>query len=539
MPARRRGSGDGGGAGLADGSVTYVKLDHAIQPRILPALPSEGSRDGRFPAFGDDALEWRTLLQVLEGLDNDAVWAALGGPPLFERVFQGTVRDVDNAPSVQGFTVLNSADVQYIITATFGGTTNTELIAGNELSGFDGSSASERRTFANGLFVYSDDGDLVVENGTGGNAALVVWLVRSASALTPLVAAIPVTLARLASGGATDGQFLGYNGSAWGPTDAPAPADGSIVLSKLAAAVQGLLLPAFPAAGSRDGKDLGFAGNVLGWNKRGGGVRAESITFTNISQASGGVELAPNVGSATVLYGSSGSAILSGLTSGDADFTVAAGAYAVQIEGSSIGGDNDASFASFTVRKSSDNSVLAQGGGNNADSATATPAIAFAPAYLFLDADTEINIYINRRQGVGITGPKMTIVALGAASTGDGGSTPPVSMHNRLIGWSAAPQPTVAEVNAAVVETDDTLAIPSRDSNGYVFFGVPANPGAPNAVYLDGNTHDQLAAYSKRADRTRAGTGAGTYLIWSTTARQNAAILGTGDRTLTLSYATR
>jgi len=118
-----------------------------------------------------------------------------------------------------------------------------------------------------------------------------------------------------------------------------------------------------------------------------------------------------------------------------------------------------------------------------------------------------------------------------------GGSTPPAGTHNRLIGWSAGAVPTQAEINAAELETDDVLTIPSEaSSDKFLFFGVITGQAAPTSALFDGNSHDILGGFTKRANQARTGTGAGTYQIWSTNSTQNGSILGTGSRTLTLRY---
>lgn len=121
-------------------------------------------------------------------------------------------------------------------------------------------------------------------------------------------------------------------------------------------------------------------------------------------------------------------------------------------------------------------------------------------------------------------------------SSSDTPSTPGGGTHDRLIGWSAAAVPTQAEIDAADTEQDNVLAIPKETDDGHIFFAVPVSVGAPNAAYYDGNTHDILGGFTQRANAGRGGTA---YLVWSTNAAQSAAIMGTGRRTLTLSYATR
>ena len=121
--------------------------------------------------------------------------------------------------------------------------------------------------------------------------------------------------------------------------------------------------------------------------------------------------------------------------------------------------------------------------------------------------------------------------ALGA---GTGGGAPDPGSHNRLIGWSAAGEPTAVELAAASVETDNVLAIPSETDNGYIFFAVPQAAGAPAEAFFDGNSHDILGGFAQRSNQDVSGV---TYLVFSTAAEQSASIMGTGSRTLTLAYS--
>lgn len=266
-----------------------------------------------------------------------------------------------------------SADAVYVITATYGGATASIARTGDELEGV---AANSPITVVGDLRVYDGGpGDSLIlyffdaNDADNQSLTVTVYMVRSVEAFSAFFPT--ATQAEAEAGTVTDRR-------AWTP-------------QRVAQAIAAL------ATGGGDGAV--------------GPVRAESITFTDLPQAAQAVELSPNVAAATVLNGASARAIISGLTSGDSDFTIAAGAHAVQLEASGITGAGDGAFVAFSIRKSSDNSVLAHGGGVAPDNSD-TGAVRFAPAYLFLDSATEVNIYLTRRGGALVSGPKLTIVTL-------------------------------------------------------------------------------------------------------------------------------
>ena len=102
----------------------------------------------------------------------------------------------------------------------------------------------------------------------------------------------------------------------------------------------------------------------------------------------------------------------------------------------------------------------------------------------------------------------------------------------RRVGWSAAPDPTATEWQNSATSSSNVLTIPSATINGYVWFAVPSNRTQPTDVHLDGNQFDQFGAFNRRS--TTYNDGSITWTVYSTKAVQNAAIMGTGMRTLTL-----
>ena len=95
--------------------------------------------------------------------------------------------------------------------------------------------------------------------------------------------------------------------------------------------------------------------------------RVESIPFANLAEADTTVELAPSAAAATVETKGRGGAIFSGVTSGTADFTLAAGTYLCFFEADMDGAGDNALFHPI-IRRASDNAVLARLGEATTDS---------------------------------------------------------------------------------------------------------------------------------------------------------------------------
>ncbi|MCY3623066.1 MAG: hypothetical protein OXH68_15330 [Gammaproteobacteria bacterium] len=103
----------------------------------------------------------------------------------------------------------------------------------------------------------------------------------------------------------------------------------------------------------------------------------------------------------------------------------------------------------------------------------------------------------------------------------------------RYIGWAAQQTPTELEIVGGEQESTNVLPIPAEpsDGDGWLWFAVPDSLGPPDAAYLDGNTHDILGGFVRLEDGLFAG-----HIVYASNAEQNPAILGTGDRTLTLEW---
>ena len=148
---------------------------------------------------------------------------------------------------------------------------------------------------------------------------------------------------------------------------------------------------------------------------------------------------------------------------------------------------------------------------------------------------SRVPVALNRISQGGATAGQTLRWSGTAWAPADGVSHP--GSHNRYIGWSVSAAVTAGEIAVAddTAYTTDVLTIPRRSNNGYLFFMVPESVGAPNAAYFDGNSHDILGAFDRIAGTVSVG---GTdYIIYVTTVAQNARILGTGTRTLTLDYS--
>ena len=249
-------------------------------------------------------------------------------------------------------------------------------------------------------------------------------------------------------------------------------------------------------------------------------ARVERINFGDTNDASGNVELRPTAASIAVVNGAGEPEILSGISGND--FTVAAGVYLVNVH-ATFDFESNSGIGGITIRQASNNAELDQSSPIYPRSGV---SIWSARILLILPAATAINILARRNGTVELTTVHAEFVRLSS-----GGAVH--SAHNRGIGWAAQQVPSALEIAAADTFTSDVLTIPAEpaDGDGWLFFYVPDDAGAPDSAKFDGNTHDILGGFTRLAANTFAG-----HIVYATNAEQDPAILGTGLRTLTLEY---
>ncbi|MYA87747.1 MAG: hypothetical protein F4X97_04730 [Boseongicola sp. SB0662_bin_57] len=248
-------------------------------------------------------------------------------------------------------------------------------------------------------------------------------------------------------------------------------------------------------------------------------ARVERINFGNVTSGSSDVELTPSAGGISVVNGAGDPSILSGISGND--FTVAAGVYLVNVHGDFNASSNVT--IGFDVRRASDDAELDQ---SNTVFVRSTRNIHTSRILLVLAADTAVNFFATRSGNVSMSAIHAEFVKLSS-----GGAVH--SAHERGIGWAAQQVPDSAEIVAATTFTSDVLTIPAEpsDGDGWLFFFVPDDAGAPDSAYFDGNTHDILGGFTRLAANTHPG-----HIVYGSNAEQDPAILGTGERTLTLEY---
>ncbi|MYE14559.1 MAG: hypothetical protein F4X99_23450 [Gammaproteobacteria bacterium] len=249
-------------------------------------------------------------------------------------------------------------------------------------------------------------------------------------------------------------------------------------------------------------------------------ARVERINFAATNDAQGDVELTPNAGSIAVVNGSGDPELLSDISGND--FTVAAGVYLVNVH-ATFDFDNNSGIGGFAIRRASDDAELDQ---SNPVYPRSGVSIWSARILLVLPSATSANL-LARRNGV----QQLTTIHAEFVRLSSGGAVQ--SAHERRIGWAAQQTPSAAEIVAGTAYTTDVLGIPAEasDGDGWLWFAVPDDAGAPDGAYFDGNTHDILGGFTRLADSVYAG-----HIVYATNAEQDPAILGTGDRTLTLEY---
>ena len=247
-------------------------------------------------------------------------------------------------------------------------------------------------------------------------------------------------------------------------------------------------------------------------------ARVERINFGNLASGNSDAELTPSAGSISVVNGSGSAEILSGISGND--FTCAPGVYLVNLHGNFTASSNVT--VGLDIRRSSDDAELDQA---NAIFVRSTTDIYTTRILLILAAATEINLFATRSGNLSASALHAEFVRLSS-----GGQVH--SAHNRYIGWAAQQAPDATEQAAAAEFTSDVLTIPAEDTDGWLWFAVPTDAGAPAAAYFDGNTHDILGGFTRLPDSTFAG-----HIVYGSNAEQDPAILGTGLRTLTLDYS--
>ena len=245
-------------------------------------------------------------------------------------------------------------------------------------------------------------------------------------------------------------------------------------------------------------------------------ARVERVNFDDLATGTANAELTPNA--LSVVNGSGDNELVSDISGND--FTLAAGVYLVNIHASFTLTQN--SVVGFALRRASDNAELDQSNPLHPRQGT---AIWSARALVVLAADTAVNVLLKR------TGAAVSAVHAEFVQLSSGGAVQ--SSHNRYIGWAAQQTPSATEIAAADTFQADVLTIPAEpaDGDGWLWFAVPDDAGAPDSAYFDGNTHDILGGFTRLAANTFAG-----HIVYATSAEQDPADLGTGDRTLTLEY---
>ena len=246
-------------------------------------------------------------------------------------------------------------------------------------------------------------------------------------------------------------------------------------------------------------------------------ARVERVNFDDLAIGNADAELTPNA--LSVVNGAGANEFLSDISGND--FTLAAGVYLVNVHASFDLSSN--SVVGFAMRRASDDAELDQ---SNPLHPRTGVSIWSGRLLVVLAADTTVNLLVKRSANTSLSAVHAEVVRLSS-----GGAVQ--SSHNRYIGWAAQQTPSAAEIAAADTFTADVLTIPQEasDGDGWLWFAVPDDAGAPTSAYFDGNTHDILGGFTPLASGTFAG-----HIVYGSNAEQDPAILGTGSRTLTLEY---
>ena len=96
--------------------------------------------------------------------------------------------------------------------------------------------------------------------------------------------------------------------------------------------------------------------------------------------------------------------------------------------------------------------------------------------------------------------------------------------HTRYFGWSDDRIIETVDLTGAAESEANSGIIPARNTNGYLFFGVPENIGYPSMIRID-NGPDQFAAFEQLTDAVDDDLGV-AHLIGITTREQAFAIAG-------------
>ncbi|MCY3678743.1 MAG: hypothetical protein OXH66_14340 [Gemmatimonadetes bacterium] len=273
--------------------------------------------------------------------------------------------------------------------------------------------------------------------------------------------------------------------------------------------------------------DLGAATKRYVDDNAGGGTpeselsaRVERINFDDLGSGSSDTEVTPSSSGISVVNGAGDPEILSGVSGND--FTVAAGVYLVNLH-ASFNFPNNNTYAGFAIRRAADNAELDHSNPLFTRSGTEVWSVRLL---IILSADTSLNLLAKRSGNMSASALHAEFVRL---STGGSVHSP----HNRYIGWAAQQVPSALEIADGTPYTSDVLTIPAEpsDGDGWLWFAVPDDAGAPDSAYFDGNTHDILGGFTRLASGTFAG-----HIVYGSSAEQDPALLGTGSRTLTLRY---
>ena len=76
---------------------------------------------------------------------------------------------------------------------------------------------------------------------------------------------------------------------------------------------------------------------------------------------------------------------------------------------------------------------------------------------------------------------------------------PVISDHTRYFGWSDDRVIETVDFGAAASSMSNTGILPTRATNGYLWFGVPASAGYPSSLHIDNGSIDQLPVFVRQA----------------------------------------
>ena len=76
---------------------------------------------------------------------------------------------------------------------------------------------------------------------------------------------------------------------------------------------------------------------------------------------------------------------------------------------------------------------------------------------------------------------------------------PVISDHTRYFGWSDDRVIETVDFGAAASSMSNTGILPTRATNGYLWFGVPESAGYPSSLHIDNGSIDQLPVFVRQA----------------------------------------